>query len=88
MLPSLLPFEKLPVTLLVLGCYLAAIISTVLVQERLPAVPQQSHDIAGLNLNEAWRDLKAESKTFLDKQGLTLTPLAGANSASLQLASK
>jgi hypothetical protein len=58
MFPSLLPFEKLPVTLLVLGCYLVAIISTVFIQERLPAAPQ-AHGNAGLNLNDAWRDLQA-----------------------------
>ncbi|KAG8834684.1 hypothetical protein FRC17_007769 [Serendipita sp. 399] len=58
MLPSLLPFERLPVTIVVLGCYLAAIISTVIVQERLPHPPRRPRD-PGLNLDEAWKDLQS-----------------------------
>ncbi|CAG7854086.1 Vacuolar membrane protease {ECO:0000250/UniProtKB:P38244} {ECO:0000305}; AltName: Full=FXNA-related family protease 1 {ECO:0000250/UniProtKB:P38244} [Serendipita indica DSM 11827] len=58
LIPSLLPFEKIPVTLVVLGCYLAAIISTLVVQEHLPSAPHDHHKI-GLDLDEAWRDLQA-----------------------------
>jgi hypothetical protein len=61
---SLLPFEKLPVTVLVLGCYLAVILSTVIVQERLPSAPQHQRDV-GLNLDEAWRDLQSVYLTDL-----------------------
>jgi hypothetical protein len=61
---SLLPFEKLPVTVLVLGCYLAVILSTVIVQERLPSAPQHQRDV-GLNLDEAWRDLQSVCLTDL-----------------------
>ncbi|KAG9053237.1 hypothetical protein FS842_008467 [Serendipita sp. 407] len=58
MLPSLLPFERLPVTIVVLVCYLAAIISTVIVQEWLPEAPHRARN-PGLNLDEAWKDLKS-----------------------------
>jgi hypothetical protein len=65
---SLLPFEKLPVTILVLGCYLAAILSTVIVQERLPAAPQHQRNV-GLNLDEAWRDLQSVRTIYLSIEG-------------------
>ncbi|KIM32383.1 hypothetical protein M408DRAFT_218052 [Serendipita vermifera MAFF 305830] len=58
MFPSLLPFEKLQVTIIVLVCYVAAIISTVVVQERLPSAPQHQHAV-GLHLDDALRDLQA-----------------------------
>ena len=58
MFPSLVPFEKLQVTVVILLCYLAAIISTVVVQERLPTAPQHQRAV-GLHLDEAWRDLQA-----------------------------
>ncbi|CAG8604049.1 3297_t:CDS:2 [Acaulospora colombiana] len=57
MLPSLLPFERLHVTVLVIACYLAVIISTVVVQERLPRAPSRRGK-PGLNLDEAWSDLQ------------------------------
>ncbi|PVF98565.1 Zn-dependent exopeptidase [Serendipita vermifera] len=57
MLPSLLPFERLHVTVLVIACYLAVIISTVVVQERLPAAPSRRGK-PGLNLDDAWSDLQ------------------------------
>jgi len=64
MFPSLLPFEKVPVTTLVLVCYLVVILSTVIIQERLPPAPQHQRAL-GLNLDEAWRDLQTVCLSFL-----------------------
>jgi hypothetical protein len=60
MLPSLLPFERLHVTILVVACYLAIIVSTVIVQETLPEPPER-HGSPGLNVDDAWSDLQEVS---------------------------
>lgn len=73
MLPSLLPFERLPVTILVLGCYLAAIISTLVIQERLPAARRHQREL-GLNLDEAWKDLQKVNGLFLESFSVVTDP--------------
>ena len=63
-------FEKWPVTVLTLSCYLAVIVASLVTYELLPSPPERAtrKPDDGLDLTSAWSDLQTVScKVFQDE---------------------
>jgi hypothetical protein len=58
-------FEKWPVTVLTLSCYLAVIIASLVTYELLPSPPKHATQKPddGLDLTSAWSDLQTVSRS-------------------------
>jgi hypothetical protein len=64
-------FEKWPVTVLTLGCYLAVIIASLVTYECLPSPPKRAAQKPddGLDLVSAWDDLQTVSRKEFQDEG-------------------
>lgn len=65
-------FEKWPVTVLTLSCYLAVIVASLVSYEFLPSPPKHAAQKPddGLDLDSAWSDLQTVSRKRFQDQGL------------------
>lgn len=57
-------FQKWPVTVLTLSCYLAVIVASLVMYEHLPSPPKRAAQKPddGLDLDSAWSDLQTVSR--------------------------
>lgn len=64
-------FEKWPVTVLTLGCYLAVIVASLVTYELLPSPPERATQKPddGLDLTSAWSDLQTVSRKVFQNEG-------------------